>query len=71
MRLKKLFAQLWNTSTGKSVSEALILETVNPQYDDRLFIDLRVLYKKNTNSEQVVCKYCFECPKKPKNNVYK
>ena len=28
--------------TGKSVSEALILESVNPQYDDRLFIELRV-----------------------------
>jgi hypothetical protein len=24
-------------NTGKSVSEALILESVNPQYDDRLF----------------------------------
>ena len=25
--------------TGKSVSEALILESVNPQYDERLFIE--------------------------------
>ena len=25
--------------TGKSVSEALILESINPQYDDRLFIE--------------------------------
>ena len=25
--------------TGKSVSEALILQSVNPQYDDRLFIE--------------------------------
>ena len=24
---------------GKSVSEALVLKSVNPQYDDRLFID--------------------------------
>ena len=47
--------------TGKSFSEALILESVNPHYDDRLFIDLRVLYKKNTNSEHVVYKHCFEC----------
>ena len=32
--------------TGKSVSEALILESVNPQYDDRLFMKLRVQYEK-------------------------
>ena len=44
-------------NTGKSVSEALILESGNPQYDDRLFIDLQVLYKKNTNSEHVVYKH--------------
>ena len=27
--------------TGKSFSEALILESVNPQYDERLFIELQ------------------------------
>ena len=27
--------------TGKSFSEALILATVNPQYDERLFIELQ------------------------------
>ena len=31
---------------GQSVSEALILESVNPQYDDRLFIDLQLLTQK-------------------------
>ena len=31
-------------STGKSFSEALILASTNPQYDDRLFIELRVQY---------------------------
>ena len=35
--------------TGKSVSEALILESVNSQYDDRLFIDSRLQYKKNSS----------------------
>ena len=50
--------------TGKSFSEALILESVNPQYDNRLFIYLRVLYKTNTNSEHVVYKHCFECQTK-------
>ena len=28
--------------TGKSFSEALILTSTNPQYDKRLFIELRV-----------------------------
>ena len=40
-----------HTGTSKSVSEALILESVNPQYDDRLFIGLQVQYKKIASSE--------------------
>ena len=30
-----------NTNTGKSVSEAFILESVNPLYDERLFIEFQ------------------------------
>ena len=45
--------------TGKSFSEALILESVNQQYDDRLFIDSWLQYKKNTTSEHVVYTNCF------------
>jgi uncharacterized protein (DUF934 family) len=39
---------LWfpNFSTGKSLSEALIFASTNPQYDDRLFIELQVQYMK-------------------------
>ena len=37
--------------TGKSLSEALIFASNNPQYDNRLFIDLRVQYMKIPNSE--------------------
>ena len=48
---------------SKSVLEALILESVNPQYEKRLFI-VRYLsslnYKKNTSSEHVVYK-CLSC----------
>ena len=40
--------------TGKSLSEALILGSTNPQYGKRLFIDLPVLYMKTTSSEHVV-----------------
>ena len=35
--------------TGKSLSEALILVSINPQYDKRLFIDLPVQYMKITS----------------------
>ena len=46
--------------TGKSLSEALILASTNPQYDKILFIELRVQYKKITSSEHVVYINCFE-----------
>ena len=39
VRLMPNFAYL---GTGKSLSEALILAATNPQYDIRLFIELRV-----------------------------
>ena len=37
-------------STGKSLSEALIFASTNPQYDDRLFIELQVQYMKIPSS---------------------
>ena len=40
--------------TGKPLSEALILASTNPQYDDRLFIELQAQYMKIPNSEDVV-----------------
>ena len=36
--------------TGKSLSEALIFALTNPQYDDRLFIELQVQYMKIPSS---------------------
>ena len=38
------------TNTGKSLSEALIFSSTNPQYDDRLFIQLQVQYIKIPSS---------------------
>ena len=32
--------------TGKSLSKALIFASTNPQYDDRLYIELQVQYMK-------------------------
>ena len=45
--------------TGKIFSEVHILASVNPQYDNKLFIELRVQYEKNTSSEHVVYKNCL------------
>ena len=39
-----------DTCTGKSLSEALIFASTNPQYDDRLFIELQVQYMKIRSS---------------------
>ena len=36
--------------TGKSLSEALIFASTNPQYDNRLFIELQVQYMKIPSS---------------------
>jgi hypothetical protein len=49
--------------TGKSLSEALIFTSTNPQYDDRLFIALQVQYMKIASSEHVVYINCSECQK--------
>ena len=56
--------------TGKSLSEALTLESTNPQYDKRLFIDLPVQYMKTTSSEHDVYINCFECQNKKKQFMY-
>ena len=40
--------------TGYSLSEALILASINPTYDDRVFVELKVLYKGTKSSVHVV-----------------
>ena len=37
--------------TGYYLSETLILSSINPKYDDRLFVELHVQYKKTTSSK--------------------
>ena len=39
--------------TGKSLSEVLIYLSINPQYDNKLFNDLQVQYKKIPRAEHV------------------
>ena len=38
--------------TGKSLPEALILASINPLYDNRLFIESQEKYKLSTCSEK-------------------
>ena len=47
-------------STGKSLSEALIFASINPQYDDKLFIELRVQCMKIPSSEHGENMLCTE-----------
>ena len=55
-------------SKGKSLSETLILVSNNPQYDKKLFIELRVQHMKFLSSEhvenmsctQIVFSFCFD-----------
>ena len=51
---KSKFHDFWSHCTGKSVSEALILESVSPQYDERLFIELQEKYKFRTCCVQIL-----------------
>ena len=53
VKVKKLVC-----GTGKSLSEALILGSTNPQYVKRLFIDLQVQYMKTTSSEHGENMFC-------------
>ena len=45
-------------STGKSLSEALILVSTNAQYDKRLFIELGVQHMEILSSEHVENRLC-------------
>ena len=57
-----------NINTGKSFSEALILPSINPEFDKRLFIELWAQYMKISSSEygenmfctQIVFCFCFD-----------
>ena len=50
--------------TCKSLSEALILASTNPQYDNRLFFELPVQSMKIPSLEHVVYINCSECQNK-------
>ena len=55
--------------TGKSLLEALILASTNPQYDKRLFIDLPVQYMK-AQKLRTCCVHKFFWMSKQKQFMY-
>ena len=57
--------------TGKSLSEALIFESTNPQYDERLFIELQIQYMKIPSSEHEENMLCTEIVFDIQNNLCK
>ena len=46
-----------HTCTGYSLSESLILASINPKYDNRLFVELQFQYMKSTCTELVAFSY--------------
>ena len=53
---------MYNVSTGKSLSKTFIFVSTNPEYDDRLFIELQVhtlKFQAQTWGEHVVHINCF------------
>ena len=55
--------------TGIFLSEALIFASTNPQYDERLFIELQVQYMKITSSEHGENMLCTEIDFDIQNNL--
>ena len=53
--LKQVLVQNTLQFKGKSLSEALILAATNPQYDKRLFIELRVQYMEKLQAKNMLC----------------
>ena len=55
MKMKTLTLPfIWLVFTGKYFSEAFILESVNPQYEERLFIEFPKKYKFTTFCVQIL-----------------
>ena len=56
-------------AAGKSLSEALIFASTDPQYDDILFIELKVQDMKISNSEHGENMLCIEIDFDIQNNL--
>ena len=54
--------------TGKYLSEVLIFASTNPQYDDRLFVEIQVQYMKISSSEHGENMLCTEIVSDIQNN---
>ena len=63
------FEKIKTNITGKSLSEALIFASTNPQYDDRLFIELQVQDMKIPSSQHGENMLCTEIDFDIQNNL--
>ena len=70
IKLSSLCLYNCNVGTSKSLSEALIFASTNPQYDDILFIELQVRYVKIPSSEHGEIMLCTEIDFDIQNNLY-
>ena len=66
---KNEFIEICIPCTGKSLSEALIFASTNPQYDNKLFIELQVQYMKIPRSEHGENMLCTEIVFDIQNNL--
>ena len=57
INIARLQGKMIASFTGKSLSVALIFASTNPQYDDRLFIELQVQHKPGKNIFTVLQKW--------------
>ena len=69
LQCKKIENQIGGFVAGKSLSEAPILASTNPKYDDRLFIELQVQYMKIPSSEHGENMLCTEIDFDIQNNL--
>ena len=53
----KLIYGQFGQSTGKSVSEALILESINPKYDERLLLNYKKIQVQNMLCTNIVLNF--------------
>ena len=71
LKVTDLIQRFWKEiiCTGKFLLEALIFASTNPQYDDRLFIELQVQYVKIPSSEHGENMLCTEIDFEIQNNL--
>jgi hypothetical protein len=69
--LTVLIGKYESNYSGYSLSEALFLASIDPKYDNRLFIELRAQYEKLQVQYMLCTSNCSECQNKKQFDVHK